>query len=372
MLGGYGVFGSRLCELLCASAGLPVYVAGRRPAAARAAVARLAAPNAEAVTLDRDAPDGITEFLKARRPSVVVDAIGPFQKRDYRLAELVAAHGAHSLDLADDRVYVMGITALDAMARSRGVLITSGASTVPAVSTAAVERLLGELDSLESIEIGISPGQRAPRGLSTIRSVLSYCGKPIPAVAPAHRAARRGWGDLRRHRYPAPVGGRWLSNVDLPDSAVLSQRYPGIESIELRAGLELSVLHLGLSLLSLLVARGMIASLVPASRFLGAVAAALSRLGSDAGAMHVSVVGGRGGRRFRRHWTILGDRGDGPFIPVAVASVLAKRLCGVSGYAPLEVRGAQPCVGLVALDEFMAELRGKAIRAHMYDETLPD
>ena len=370
VLGGYGVFGSRLCELLASAGELKVYVAGRRAAPARALVSRLGAPALEAVMLDRDAPDGLAAFLKERRPEVVVDAIGPFQKRDFRLAELVIAHGAHSLDLADDRAYVSGIRVLDGAARARGVLATSGASTVPALSCAVVDRLLRELDSLESVEIGISPGQRAPRGLATIRSVLSYCGKPVPAVAPAHRAARRGWGDLGRHRYPPPVGGRWLSNVDLPESVVLAERYPGVESIVLRAGLELSVLHLGLSLLSLMVARGWIASLVPASRFLGRVAALLSPLGSDAGAMHVTVVGGREGRRFRRHWTIVAEHNDGPFIPAAAASVLAKRLCRVPGYTPLGTRGALPCVGLVELEELMLELRGRAIRTQMYDEAL--
>ncbi len=369
VLGGYGVFGSRLCGLLTASPDLRVYVAGRRASAARALAARLG-PAAEAVELDRDAPDGLAAFLKERHPQVVVDAVGPFQKRDYRLAELVLAHGAHLVDLADDRTYVTGIAALDATARARGLLATSGASTVPALSGAVVDRLLRELDSLESVEIGISPGQRAPRGLSTIRSVLSYCGKAIPAVAPAHRAARRGWGDLGRHRYPAPVGGRWLSNVDLPDSAVLAARYPGIESIVTRAGLELSVLHLGLSMLSWMVARGWISNLEPASRTLGAIAALLSPLGSDDGAMHVTVVGGRGGRRFRRHWTVVAERNDGPLIPAAPASVIAKRLAGVAGYAPLAVRGAMPCVGLLTLEELMMELGGRAIRAQMYDEAL--
>jgi hypothetical protein len=370
VLGGYGVFGSRLCELLAASDGPTVFVAGRRLAAASAVASRLHASRAEAVALDRDAPDGISAFLKEQRPQVVVDAVGPYQKRDYRLAELVAAHGAHSLDLADDRSYVTGISALDALARSRGVLLASGASTVPALSGAVVERLLHDLDSLEAVEIGISPGQRAPRGLATIRSVLSYCGKPIPAVAPAHRAARRGWGDLGRHRYPPPVGGRWLSNVDLPDSAVLAARYPGVESIVLRAGLELSVVHLGLSFLSLLVARGWISSLAPASRFLGAVAAALAPFGSEAGAMHVTIVGARAGLRFRRHWTIVAEHNDGPYIPVAAASVLAKRLCGAAGYAPLTARGATPCVGLLELDEILMELRGRAIRTQMFDEQL--
>lgn len=369
VLGGYGSFGGRVCELLARSPELTVFVAGRRAAKAAQAVRRIGGSSLRPVALDRDAPDSIAAFLKAERPKVVIDAIGPYQGRDYRLPELILQHGAHSLDLADDRAYVAGIANLNSHAEARGVLVVSGASTVPALSCAVVDRLLEDLDSLESVDIGLSPGHRAPRGPATIRSVLSYCGKPIPAVARAHLATRRGWGNLTRHRYPPPVGGRWLSNVDIPDAALLPLRYPGVETLQLRAGLELSVLHLGLSLMSVLVARGLISSLVPASGIARFLSRLLDPFGSDAGAMHVTVDGNRGGVRYRRHWAIVAEENHGPYIPATASSILAKRLCGVAGYAPLAARGARACVGLVSLDEFMLELSGFRIRTVMYDET---
>ena len=371
VLGGYGAFGERVCQLLARTPALVVYMAGRRADAGKAACERLGLAAVRAVALDRDVAGDVAEFLRTERPRVVIDAVGPFQGRDHRIPELVVAHGAHSIDLADDRTSVTGRSALDARARAARVLVTSGASTAPALTVAVVDRLVEDLDSLESIEIGISPGQRSPPGPSTIRSILSYCGKPIPAIAPAHRATRRGWGDLTHHRYPPPVGWRWLSNVDLPELALLPQRYPGVESVDVRAGLELSVLHLGLALLSRVVARGWISSLVPASRFLQRLAAALDAFGSDAGAMHVTLCGGRGGRRLARHWTIVAADGHGPYIPATAASVLAKRLCEVPGYAPLATRGALPCVGLVTLEEFLRELAGFSIRTIMSDELLP-
>ncbi len=371
VLGGYGTFGVRVSELLLREPDLRVHVAGRHQSKAAAAVGRLGSANAIPVVLDRDAPDSIAAFLRASRPAVVIDAIGPFQGRDHRLAELIAQHGAHSIDLADDRAYVVGIADLNARAEARDVLVVSGASTVPALSTAALDRLLEDLDSLESVAIGISTAQRTMPGLATVRSVLSYCGKPIPAVARAHLATRRGWGGLTRHRFPSPVGGRWLSNVDVPDTSLMPLRYPGVESIETRAGLELSVLHLGLAVLSTLVARGMISSLVPASRPLRAVARLLNTFGSGAGAMHVTVEGARSGRRYRRHWAIVAEQNHGPYIAAAAASVLTKRICGMPGYAPLVARGAKPCVGLVGLDEFMRELSGFSIRTVMRDEPLP-
>lgn len=367
VLGGYGAFGTRLVRLLTASE-LVVHVAGRRREAAERACAALGTERVRPVVLDRDAVDAIVAFVRETRVRVVIDAVGPFQGRDHRLPEAVAAAGAHWIDLADAREYVGGIGRLHEHARSHGVLVASGASTVPALSVAVVDRLLDDLDALESISIGITPGHRGPRGLSTVRSVLSYCGKRIPAVAGGQATTTRGWGGLRRHRYPAPVGARWLSNVDLPDVDVLARRYPGLDSLQLQAGLELTPLHLGLSLLSAFVARGWIASLEPWAASMKRAADLLHAFGSTNGAMHVTVCGGRGGRRIARHWTLVAENDDGPFIPATAASVLAKRLCGVAGYAPLEARGAAPCVGLVSLDEFLRELAGRAIRVEQRDE----
>lgn len=371
VLGGYGAFGTRLCRLLARSPQLEIHVAGRSRASAERACAALGGTQLRAAVLDRDVPDGVARWLREHRPAVVVDAVGPFQGRDHALAKLVVEHGAHAIDLADDRAYVTGIGELDALARSRGVLVVSGASTVPALSAAAIDWLLEDMDALASIEIGISPGHRGPRGLATIRSILSYCGKPIPAVARGHLATRRGWGDLRRHRYPAPVGARWLSNVDVPDLALLPQRYPGIESVQIGAGLEIGALHLGLSFLSALVARGWIRSLVPWAGAMRRVADLVQPFGTDAGAMHVTLRGARGGRELARHWALVAANGDGPFIPATAAAVLVKRLCAVPGYAPVAARGAMPCVGLVALDEFLRELAGFAVRVVLTEEWLP-
>jgi hypothetical protein len=352
VLGGYGAFGTRLVRLLLQAPGLVVHVAGRRHGAAERACSALDAARARPVALDRDSPAALTEFLREQQPAVFVDATGPFHDRDHSVPALVGGHGAHWIDLADSREYVTGIASLDAFARERGVLIASGASTFPALSVAVVDRLLDDLDSLESIEIGLSPGLRSPRGRATVLSLLRSCGRPMPGVAGGAAVLRPGWGDLRRHRYPAPVGGRWLSNVDLPDVAVLAERYAGVDDLRVQAGLELSVLHLGLSFASLLVA----------------AATLLQPFGSAAGAMHVTVRGGRDGRSIARHWTLVAERGDGPYVPAAPASVLVKRLCGVEGHAPLAARGAGPCVGMLDLDELLRELAGRAVRVVRSDE----
>lgn len=94
------------------------------------------------------------------------------------MARAAIAAGCHYVDLADGRDFVSRIGILDADAKARRITVVSGASSVPALSTAVVDRYLTEFDRLESIQIGISSGARA-RGLATVRGVFSYAGKSI-------------------------------------------------------------------------------------------------------------------------------------------------------------------------------------------------
>lgn len=370
MLGGYGVFGSRVVRSLVKHSELEVTVAGRNGRAAELLCASLPGRNATPIALDCHAPDAL-ERLQALRPSAVVDTVGPFQERSLALARGCAERRIHYLDLADSRRHVCSIAELDPIARETGTLIVSGASTVPALTTAVVDELARDLVTVDAIDVGISPGHRAPRGVATVESILSYCGRRIPAFRNAMSTTEFGWGDLHRHGYPAPVGLRWLSNVDVPERSLWPSRYRALRSIHLAAGLELSVLHLALSAAARLVRLGVIRSLVPMARLLIRIAAAFDSWASEAGAMHVHVDGvDRQGQRLRRTWTLLAERGDGPQIPATPAALAVKKLLGVAGYAPLHVRGAAPCIGLLTLGEIIGELAGYAIRTRLDQEQL--
>jgi hypothetical protein len=134
----------------------------------------------------------------------------------------------------------------------------------------------------------------------------------------------------------------------------------------------LSVLHVALSAAARLVRLGVIHSLVARAGFMIRVADALDPWASDAGAMHVRVLGAdRQEHIVRRTWTLVAERGDGPQIPAAPAAVLVKKLAAVPGYSPLRVRGALPCMGLLTLAEILNELASFAIRTRLDEEQLP-
>ena len=365
VLGGYGTFGRLVCASLSKHADVRLFVAGRNGHAAEALCRTLGPGVAEPAVLDCTSPDFATR-LASLSPAVVVDAVGPFQARNYSAARACIEIGSHYLDLADGREYVAGIASLDEPARSRDVLVTSGVSTCPALSTAVADEISRDLASIESFDVGIAPGHRSPRGLATTRAVLGYCGKPIPTFSGGQLASTFGWSGLKRHAYPHPVGNRWLAQVDLPEMALWPRRYPSMRRLTAQASLEIPVLHLGLALLSRLVRAGVIPSLEPHAATMLRVSNWFEPFGRPVGAMHVRVVGRtNASRTIQRTWSIVAERGDGPQIPAMPAAALAKKLLGVSGYASVGARGAMPCMGLLSLAEILAELSGFAIRVEM-------
>src|SRR5260221_7033406 len=172
VLGGYGNFGARICRALAEDQAIEVIAAGRNARSERL-------KSVTAVRLDLEAAD-FSAALARLAPDMVVHCVGPFQGQDYRVAGAAIAAGAHYLDLADGREFVARFAECnDAAARAGARIALSGASTLPALSSAVIEHVAGRFQSLEEIRIAIAPGQRAPRGEATIAGVFSYAGKPF-------------------------------------------------------------------------------------------------------------------------------------------------------------------------------------------------
>lgn len=346
ILGGYGNFGKRIARALVKS-NVPIIIAGRDKAKAETLAIEL---GQLAKTATFDVNHDLAAQLASFQPCAVVNTCGPFQTADYRVAETCIAHGVHYIDLADGRTFVTGITQLDAAANAKGVSVISGASTVPGLSSAVLEHFKHEFASIDSLRFGISPGQRAERGLATTEGILTYVGKPLAPFA-GHPCAY-GWQDVHRQEYTS-LGKRWMANCDIPDLDVLPPAY-GIKSIQFSAGLELAPLHLGLWALSWLVRFGLPLNLPKHAATLLAASNWFDRFGSADGGMHMFIQGtATDGSPHERRWFIIAKDGYGPHIPTIPAVVLAKKIAG--GSAPAS--GAYPCVAKVSLAEYLAELR---------------
>jgi hypothetical protein len=307
--------------------------------------------NAGHAALDIANPADLAALMR-RAPQVVINTIGPFQTADNRVARACIAAGVHYIDLADSHRFVMDIAQLDEAARARGVAVISGASTVPALSGAVVaEAALRPT----AIRIGISPGNRAPRGASLVEAVLGQAGKPIPVLRAGSWITVPGWGEMQRRRLridrDQSLGKRWLSACDAPDLVLLPTLYPSLKTVEFHAGLELTLLHVGLWLLSLAVRARLLHSLTPLSKVLRALAERLSSFGSDRGGMLLDIDGtdDAGAPRSYR-WRLIAEDGQGPFIPAAPAVALVRKLARGERLKA----GAYPCLGILSVAEILS------------------
>ncbi len=359
VIGGYGVFGGRAVERLVRSPNLRVVVAGRNVEAA-AAFARTVGPGtADIASAKLDATSITPGDIRRLGASVVLHAAGPYQASDYRVARAAIEAGAHYIDLADARAFVTGITALNEPARAAGVLVTSGASSVPALAAAVIDHALPSFYHLAAITYGISPGDSFSPGEATVASIIDGAGRPFETLDDGRKTVVHGWQPLYRHRFSDPgIGTRWFGHCNVPDLDLFPERYPSLRTQRFIAGIELKPYHFGLWLLSWLVRAGLIRHPERMAPKLLRIKKFLPLRGSDRGAMFVMLEGtGRDGNPLTLAWELIADRGHGPYIPVTPAVIIAKRL--VAG--ELLTRGALPCVGLITLEQFDREVADLAI-----------
>ncbi len=362
VVGGYGVFGERLLRLL-ARDGHALWVAGRDE---RRAAALAKDIGAQAVQLDRT---GDLSALLSIKPDLLVDAAGPFHaygEQPYRLVEACIEARINYLDLCDDADFCAGIATLDALAKSRGVYALSGASSVPAISSAAVVELAQGMLEIDAIDSVILPGNRAPRGRSVIASILAQCGADGRRWQAGRWVRMRGWSEPRRFVLDATESKAeqrrcaWL--VKVPD-LTLFPKYFRAHSVSFRAGLELPVMNYFLAALSWL--RGYWPFAMPRWTvwLIERVASGLLPLGSDVGGMQVQVTGriSHDAHMRRRQWTLLATGGDGPYVPAIAVRAIAR--------GPSPASGARPCIAEVTLAQVEATMGDLSI-SFRRDETI--
>lgn len=349
VVGGTGAFGSRLVRGLVAHSDFAVTIAARDLPRARAFAAELGGGDRVAtVRLDVAGVDAAA--LRAAGAFAVVDAAGPFQDGELGLVRAAIAAGLHYVDLADARDWVSAIGRFDAAAQAAGVALLAGASSTPALSHAVLDVMTRGWRTVDRIEVAIVPGNRAPRGLSVVRSILSYAGLPVRLWLDGRWQDRPGWGLTVRRDIPG-LGRRWLSLCETPDLDLLPARFAVGRTAVFRAGLELPILHLGLLAASLPVRLLPRLSLAPLARPVRAVADCLMPFGTDRGGMLVEAAGGdEAGAPVEAAWSLLAEAGDGPVIPTLPALAALRLLA--AGALPA---GARSAAGVLPLRDIAAE-----------------
>lgn len=347
VLGGYGTFGRRICSALAQHPSAQVRVAGRN-AKLGESFARLI--NAEFTLCNLNEENSLRSAIDGSH--IVIHTAGPFQNKDYNVAELCIDAGIHYLDLSDAREFVEGISTLDDAARQRRVFVTSGVSSVPAITFALVKELSSEFSCIDQITIGLSPGNQNPRGVSTIRAILTYLGRPIRVFQDGHWFTVWGWSDRQYRVFPPPVGSRRVHICDVPDLALFPKLW-NPQTVKFYAGLELNIFNYALSAIAWLRRRICLESLPRCAPFFLKFSLMFYRCGSKNGSLGLWMSGkNKNEDHIERMIAIVTDD-DGPATPCAPAIVLTKQILDQGP----PMLGALPCTGFITLGMLMDHLR---------------
>ena len=347
VLGGTSIFGGRIAAGLAESKDIHVKIASRHPEKATTFAKQI---GAELVQCDASDAKSLESIVKDA--DLLIHTAGPFQGNDYRVAQTCIDNGVHYLDISDGREFVCGITGLDSAAKKRGVVVGSGASSVPTITNAMIEEISGEFTEIDTIQIALSPGNQNPRGASTIGSILTYLGRPIQVWENNNWQSTSGWSDRRRLEFPDKVGKRDVFRCEVPDMDLFPTKW-NARTLRFHAGVELNIINRSLS------AIGWARQYVPMPWLpeLAGIMTSLSRLlfplGSKNGALSIWITGScHNTKRIERRIAIVTDD-DGPATPSAPGILLARKIL-IDNSMPT---GAYPCDGFLSFAEVTQHLK---------------
>ena len=373
IVGGYGIFGGRLVELLEDEPRLTLLVSGRSLERAREFCASRTQAKATLVPVVFERDGASSTPLAALQPSLVVDASGPFQQygeQPHRLVEHCIEHGVHYLDLADGSAFVAGIAAFDDAAKRAGVTVLSGVSSFPVLTTAVVKRLSAEMAEVQSIRGGIAPSPFAVVGLNVIRAIASYAGQRVAIRREGAWKTGRPFTDAMPFVVSppgrVPLGSRRFSLVDVPDLRTLAELWPDASDIWMGAAPAPAPLLRALNVFAWLVRIRLLPGLSWMARSMSFVIDNV-RWGEHRGGMFVRLQGRAGdGRSIVREWHLLAEGNDGPLIPcMAVEAVVRKWLAGA-----MPPPGARTATSDVTLEDYEALFAKRTLHSGVRERAL--
>lgn len=213
VLGGAGFFGGAIVDALC-EAGLAPLVGSRRA-------------NADVVV---DVEDASSLRTALRSDDLLIDAVGPFQRRTTKLIEAALEIGCDVIDIADSLDYVAAVYALREQIEAAGIRVLTACSAVSTVSAAIVER--SDIADPVSVRGILVPATRYSAVAGTAASLFCSVGRSIQVLADGRLTSRIGWRDKRSFTLPPPVGRRVGRLFESADAVTLPHLWPSLRSLK--------------------------------------------------------------------------------------------------------------------------------------------
>jgi hypothetical protein len=311
IFGGYGVFGSHVAREL-AKRGIKLIIVGRDRPRAETFAKSLG-------TLHDGAVADLSDFDSCRRllneDRIAVNCAGPFRSQNTALLDACLQAGSHYADIADDRAYVQTVRSYGEQFRERDLVAAYGCSSLPGISGAlALAACDGVEEPPQRSRSTLFIGNRNPKGLAAISSLVSGLGRPIAAP----QGILRGFHDREVVPLPLPFGIRGVFNFDAPDYELFPELL-GVQFVSVKVGFELRLVTYTMALLARLSSHWT----PQTAKALAWVGTPFQFLGSSGGAVMVELFWPNGTvRRAALHTSVDGQRMAA--LPCAIA---AEKLC---------------------------------------------
>ena len=311
VLGGLGFFGAAAVQRLRADGAMPL-IASRRAAGAD-------------LQVDVEDPSSLRAAL--RPGDVVIDTVGPFQRRTLALVEAALDIGFDLLVIADSLAYVSMLYGLRPQIDATGRRVLTACSSISAISAAMVR--LSRLKDPIRVTGVLAPASRYAATPATGASLMRSVGRPIRVLRDGRLVMAVGWRASHKVRMPPPIGDVHGYLFESADSFTLPLVWPDLRRVEFYVDSRVP----GLNLVFAAAARWLtVRSFV--ERFQSPGLALARAFGSAAGCLMYEIEAR--GDRLVRYALIASDRGY--YTPI-VPAVLAARAIAEGRFAP---RGLVP------------------------------
>lgn len=166
---------------------------------------------------------------------MAVNCAGPFQRFEGALVEACLEVGLPVVDIADNRDYIARMRGLDARFRGCDTAAVYGCSSLPGISGALALTLMEARGGRtpDRARVTVYVGNRNPKGLAAISSLLEGLGRPISTP----QGTVHGFRDREIVPLPPPFGPRAAYNFDGPDHDLLPA-VTGVTSVAVKLGME--------------------------------------------------------------------------------------------------------------------------------------
>lgn len=226
VLGAYGLAGRAIVRGLLEATPHAIVAGGRNPARLAALAREL--PRDRLATRILDVADEPALREACRVAALVINAVGPYAERGADTARIVIESARPYIDCANEQIHYRRLQTLDALARTRDVLLVTAAGAVPGCSSLLAAHLLERFPEATRVDCYWAQFRHAYEDAghaSVMGGILETGHRPVALRDGRHVPVAVG-RSVETVVLPAPFGTRRMLEVPTIDALTVPAHFP--------------------------------------------------------------------------------------------------------------------------------------------------